>query len=109
MSRGAKYEVDQWTVIMAIRYGMGRMTYANTDASRLARMIWPDLDDQQRSIIRDDADRIANGTERREWAWLLEAPLCAVCKQPLSGKRSGDSWRCDHCQMWRGVWSGERR
>lgn len=66
------YEVDQWTVIMAIRYGTGRMTYANEDASRLARMVWPDLDDNQRRIVRSDADRIINESDRQAWSWLLE-------------------------------------
>ena len=33
-------------------------------------------------------------------------PLCAVCGNPLSDRRSGDSWRCDHCQMWRGIKGG---
>ena len=66
------YEVDLWTIIMAIRYGMGRMTYANDDASRLAKRVWVDLDHQQRENIRKDAERIMNELDRRAWAWLLE-------------------------------------
>ena len=66
------YDVDLWTIIMAIRYGMGRQTFANDDASRLAKRVWGDLDHQQRENIRKDAERIMNELDRRAWAWLLE-------------------------------------
>ena len=66
------YEVDLWTIIMAIRYGMGRQTYANDDASRLARRVWCDLDRQQRELMREDAERVVTELERLEWGWLLE-------------------------------------
>lgn len=69
---GKRYEVDLWTILMAIRYGTGRMTYANEDASRLARRYWDDFSAQARDQIFHDADRITNRFDRQAWAWLLE-------------------------------------
>lgn len=66
------YEVDQWTVIMAIRYGMGRMTYANEDAARLAKWVWPDLSEADKRVLRVDASHITDESVRRAWGWMLE-------------------------------------
>lgn len=69
-----KVEVDILVVLYAIRYGMGRMTYANNDASSLARQYWDDLNPSWQRQIKDDAMRLAD-TERLPWHWLEELDL----------------------------------
>lgn len=66
-----RVEVTLWTVVMAIRYGMGRMTYANGDASSLARQHWGRFPPFMRRMIRDDARNLPEGLERMEWEWLI--------------------------------------
>ena len=56
---------------MAIRYGMGRMTYANADASALAYRYWNLLPLRQQQLILHDALMLPDGIEREEWDWLL--------------------------------------
>jgi len=66
---GASVTVTLWDVLMAIRYGMGRHTYANADASSLAKQVWPLFDVSVRNQLRRDASRLS-GPEAEEWAWL---------------------------------------
>lgn len=64
-----KVEVDILVVVYAIRYGMGRMTYANDDAASLARRFWGDFDESTRQQIRSDADLLSLPL-RRPWYWV---------------------------------------
>lgn len=59
---------------MAIRYGMGRNTYANEDAAQLARTIWDDLADTHKRTLVDDARRITNPLIAQPWRWLTQPP-----------------------------------
>lgn len=64
-------KVTPWELLMAVRYGMGRMTYANDDAARLARRYWRSFNASERYTIRRDAARVT-GAEAAAWAWLGE-------------------------------------
>jgi hypothetical protein len=62
-------KVPLWAVLWAIRYGLGRRTYANGDAAALAKEFWERFDVGIRTQIRDDAARLT-GLEAEEWRWL---------------------------------------
>ena len=68
-----RVEVDLVTVLYAIRYGQGRMTYAAQDAANLAHQFWdkfpPDIKMQ---IMRDVSDEFFPESNRRYWTWLTE-------------------------------------
>ena len=51
-------EVSLWNCVMAIRYGMGRMTYAADDAVGLAERYWGEFDPETRKQLIDDWDFI---------------------------------------------------
>lgn len=70
-----KVEVPLWAVLYAIRYGMGRLTYANSDAARLAKEHWEKFDESTQQQIRRDAKEMISRDPMRmyardEWAWL---------------------------------------
>jgi hypothetical protein len=66
---------------MAVRYGMGRHTYANSDAAALCRRIWGLFTDQQQDQIRGDVASIFPQDSRVEpWQWVWGAQL----RQPNS-------------------------
>lgn len=65
-----KVEVNLLTALYAIRYGMGRMTYANNDAAELAHRVWNRLPLTIRYQVFDEATRV-KGIEKPPWAWLL--------------------------------------
>jgi hypothetical protein len=69
--------VNLWNAVMAIRYGIGRQTYANSDASDLARRIWPLLDQTMRDQIRGDMARLT-GPDAKAWAWLDDGMTAVV-------------------------------
>jgi hypothetical protein len=66
-----RVEVDMWTVLMAIRYGMLRQTYAAQDAASLAHRFWekfpPDI---QLQIKRDVLAETFPATNWQYWTWL---------------------------------------
>lgn len=45
--------VSPWTVLMAVRYGLGRPTYAHADALALMVRHWPALRQFKTSIVAD--------------------------------------------------------
>ena len=49
-----RHHVSSSTVVYAIRYGMGRMTYADQDARDLVRAHWADMHPTDRQVVRDD-------------------------------------------------------
>lgn len=76
VTKTAHFEVDEWTVLMAIRYGLGRLTYANADAASLAWEHWDRFSEATRQTITQDvlhlrgtltpADIIAT------WDWITD-------------------------------------
>lgn len=64
--------VSPWTVLMAVRYGMGRLTYANEDAAKLARQHWDTFDESAQRTVIADAERLT-GFTRTAWEWLVPA------------------------------------
>jgi hypothetical protein len=71
------FEVDDWTVLMAIRYGMGRQTFANMDASNLAKRFWHKLPRKFQASIKEDVESLSRETWLpqdivREWDWVKE-------------------------------------
>ena len=73
MTADVRHSVSTWEALMAIRYGMGRMTAANEDAAALARRVWPSLDEHTRNGLRADRQRLWTGSiERQAWDWLDE-------------------------------------
>lgn len=69
----ASIPVTPWVIVMAIRYGMGRRTYANWDAASLAQQHWDSLTERDRHSIRLDASGLV-GLEAEPWAWLADRP-----------------------------------
>lgn len=51
-----RHYVPSTTVVMAIRYGMGRMTYADSDARDLVRTHWPDMHPTDQQVVREDIE-----------------------------------------------------
>jgi hypothetical protein len=65
-----RVEVSLWTVLMAIRYGMGRMSYANQDAADLARQHWDLFPPDIKRQIKDDVRR--HVPESAAWGWVAD-------------------------------------
>lgn len=68
--RNDRVEVPAWALLYAIRYGMGRMTYANADVAELAKQHWDGVLKDHHDTIRADAWRL-RGHERTPWEWLV--------------------------------------
>lgn len=49
-----RHHVTSSTVVCAIRYGMGRMTYADQDARDLVRAHWADMHPIDQQVVRED-------------------------------------------------------
>ena len=66
-----KVEVELWVVLYAVRYGMGRMTYANVESSNLAQKFWDKFPDNIQKQIFEDTSQLT-GLEAKPWLWLTE-------------------------------------
>lgn len=64
--------VELWVVVCAIRYGTGRMTYANADAVSLALTHWQALPGFIRDQIVRDAQSLPDGYERQAWQPVID-------------------------------------
>lgn len=51
-----KVEVPLYAVVYAAEYGMGRMTYANSDTARLTMQFWHLMPEHIKSLLRDNYD-----------------------------------------------------
>lgn len=49
-----RHLVPSHVLVSAIRYGMGRMTYADSDARDLIRVHWADMHETDQQVIRED-------------------------------------------------------
>ena len=57
-------EVPEWAVISAVRYALGRSSYAVGDTADLVRSLWPKLSDHARKIIRHELEGHIRFSER---------------------------------------------
>lgn len=57
-------EVPEWAVISAVRYALGRSSYAVGETVDLVRSLWPRLSDGAREIIRRDLEEHIKFAER---------------------------------------------
>ena len=47
-----RHLVPSFVITNAVRYGMGRMTYADSDARDLIRVHWADIHETHQQVIR---------------------------------------------------------
>jgi hypothetical protein len=71
MSMNEYVGVPLWVVVYAIRYGMGRKSYANEEASELAKEFWSDIPEFIQHQIVYDVERL-DDDEHSSWEWLTE-------------------------------------
>lgn len=75
--------VEPWVVLYAIRYGLGRFTYAHSDAIGLIKTHWSDLEEWSDSIVHDLED-IADG--RRAGLADESIAKCVECLQWIAAQ-----------------------
>lgn len=78
-SRGA-IEVEPYVILYAIRYGLGRLTYAHNDAIGLIKEHWPHLEAWSSSIIAD-LERVIRTTTSRDIRDSADAMLDWIQEQ----------------------------
>lgn len=49
-----RHHVNSTVLVCAIRYGMGRMTYADSDARDLVRVHWAEMHPTDQQVVRED-------------------------------------------------------
>jgi hypothetical protein len=63
--------VPLWVVVYAIKFGVGRETFANMEVAEIARYFWNDIPSHVKDGIKDSALKIPDMEERSHWNWLI--------------------------------------
>lgn len=68
-----RHHVSSTVLVCAIRYGMGRMTYADSDARDLVRVHWAEMHPTDQQVVREDIKdhvrraEVLSGHDEHEW------------------------------------------